>query len=125
MREKMSKKKALTGAIIVMVIWFALWGFMFWYLSQQVDTAGTGRFVQNAMKYISENSEFADTYGKLESMGTEDTEPIANEGAEAMEYYMDFTCVTAKGEVKIRVYQTVPEDRDGDWQPRYEVLPTE
>ena len=59
----MSKKTALTGAIIIMVIWFAIWGFGYWYLNQQVETASTRGFIQQATNFLSKDDSFADTYG--------------------------------------------------------------
>lgn len=117
----MSKKMALTGAIIIMVIWFAIWGFGYWYLGQQVNTASARGFIQDATGYLSSNNSFADEYGKLTDMKTVSEAPVSNEDAATREYYMDFTCTTDKGEFTIRVFQYWDEEKE-TWLRRYEEL---
>ena len=117
----MSKKTALTGAFIIMVIWFAIWGFGYWYLGQQVNTASTRGFIQDATDYLSKDNGFADEYGQLTKMDPVSEAPVNNEDAATREYYMDFTCVTDKGEFTIRVYQYWDEAGE-QWLRRYEAL---
>ena len=118
----MSKKTALIGAIIIMVIWFAIWGFGYWYLGQQVNNASTRGFVQDASVFLSKDDSFADEYGQLTDMKTLSEAPINNEGAATREYYMDFACTTNKGEFTIRVFQYWDEASES-WLRRYEPLP--
>lgn len=117
----MSKKTALTGAIIIMVIWFAIWGFGYWYLGQQVNTASTRGFIQEATNFLSSDNSFADEYGKLTDMEAVSDAPVNNEGAATREYYMDFACTTDKGECSIRVFQAWDEVGE-KWVLRYEEL---
>lgn len=117
----MSKKTALTGAIIIMVVWFAIWGFGYWYLGQQVNTASTNGFIQDAIGYLSKDDGFADEYGQLTDMKAISEAPVNNEGAATREYYMDFTCTTGKGEFTIRVYQYWDEAGE-KWLLRYDEL---
>ncbi len=117
----MSKKTALTGAIIIMVIWFAIWGFGYWYLNQQVETASTRGFIQQSTDFLSKDDSFADTYGQLTNIKTVSEAPIKNESAATQEYYMDFTCTTNAGDVNIRVYQYWDEAGE-TWLQRYEAL---
>ena len=117
----MSKKTALTGAIIILVIWFAIWGFGYWYLHQQVNTASTRGFIQDATGYLSGDDSFSDKYGQLSEMNAVSEAPVNNEGAATREYYMDFTCTTDQGEFSIRVFQYW--DEAGEiWLLRYEEL---
>ena len=117
----MSKKTALIGAIIIMVVWFAIWGFGYWYLNQQVNTASTRGFIQDATVYLSNDDSFADTYGQLTDMKTVSEAPVNNKDAATREYYMDFTCTTNKGQWNIRVFQTWNETEE-KWTLRYEEL---
>ena len=118
----MSKKTALTGAIIIMVVWFAIWGFGYWYLGQQVNTASTRGFIQDATNYLSADDSFAEKYGQLSQMNAESDAPVNNEGAATREYYMDFICTTGTGEYRIRVFQTWDAENE-TWLLRYEELP--
>lgn len=120
-KKNISKKTALIGAIIIMVIWFALWGFGYWYLGQQVNTASTRGFIQDATTYLSKDDSFADEYGQLTDMKTLSEAPIQNEDAATREYYMDFTCITSKGEFTIRVFQYWDEAGE-TWLQRYAQL---
>lgn len=117
----MTKKKALTGAIIIMVIWFAMWGFGYWYLSNQVNTASTRGFIEGATDFLSADDGFIDQYGQLTAIEAQDEAPISNESAVSTEYYMDFCCTTNTGEYTIRVYQTWNEE----WTFRFEELPVD
>ena len=117
----MSKKTALIGAIIIMVVWFAIWGFGYWYLHQQVNTASTRGFIQDATAFLSADDSFADDYGQLSKMDAESKAPVNNEGAATREYYMDFACTTNQGEYRIRVYQYWDEASE-TWLLRYEEL---
>ena len=117
----MSKKTALIGAIIIMVIWFAIWGFGYWYLNQQVNTASTRGFITTATSYLSNDNSFADQYGQLTDMKTVSQAPVNNEGAPTREYYMDFTCTTGTGEFNIRIFQYWDEEGE-KWLLRYEEL---
>lgn len=117
----MSKKTALIGAIIIMAIWFAIWGFGYWYLNQQVNTASTRGFIRDAENYLSAEESFADQYGQLSEMHPTSEAPVHNEGAATREYYMDFTCKTSTGEFNIRVFQYWNEEKE-TWLRRYEEL---
>ena len=117
----MSKKTALIGAIVIMLVWFCLWGFGYRYLNQQVSTASTRGFVQSATSYLSNDNTFADEYGLLTDMKTVSSAPVNNGNEDTMEYYMDFTCITAKGEYSIRIFQTW-DDAAEKWVLRYEEL---
>ena len=118
----MSKKKALTGAIVVMVIWFAMWGFGYWYLANQVNTASTRGFAETASEFLTKQESFLDQYGQPSSIKPISEAPVKNDTAATTEYYMDFRCITNKGEYSIRVYQTWGENES--WVLRYEELPT-
>ena len=118
----MTKKKALTGAIIVMVIWFAMWGFGYWYLSNQVNTASTRGFIEDSTVFLNSDDDFADRYGQLSNNVPISKAPTANADAASREYYMDFRCTTGKGEYNIRVYNTWDE-ANSTWLFRYEELP--
>ena len=118
-RKKISKKTALIGALVIMVIWFAMWGFGLKYFSNQVNKASTLGFIEQAQTYITESNDFADQYGKLNEMRVDSEKPIKNEVGDTVQYYMDFTCVTANGEVKVRVSQTWENDT---WVLGYEEL---
>lgn len=117
----MSKKTALIGAIIIMVVWFAIWGFGYWYLNQQVNTASTQGFIQDATAFLSADESFADKYGQLTNMHAVSQAPIENEDAATREYYMDFTCTTGQGEYSIRVFQFWDAENE-KWLQRYAEL---
>ena len=119
---RMSKKTAITGAIIVMIVWFAIWGIAIRYLHKQTTMASNRGFIQDAVNYISADEEFAQEYGKIAEVTPEGKAPIQNESAPTKEYYMDFTCTTDTGEHRVRVYQYWNAEKEG-WYLRYEALP--
>jgi len=121
---RMSTKKALTGAIIVMVVWFAIWGIALNYLRKQTNMASNRGFIQDAVNYISTSEEFTQEYGKLTEVTPEGEAPIQNESAATKEYYMDFTCITESGTQRVRVFQYWNTEKEG-WYLRYEALPAE
>ena len=121
-RKKLSKKTAFIGAISIMLVWFAIWGFALWYFSGQVNDASTRGFVEQAQTYMAENSEFTDRYGKLTAIQTDSEKPVKNEVGETVQYYMDFTITTASGDVKVRVSQTWENET---WVLGYVELPAE
>ena len=122
MKKKMSTKTAMTGAIIVMVIWFALWGLGYRYLAKIANEANTQGYIQRANSYLSQDESFLEKYGQLKEAITPISQvPTHSEDESVDESYMDFTCITDKGEWTIRVYHTWNET-DGEVL-RYEELP--
>lgn len=119
---KMSKKTAITGAIIVMIVWFAIWFFAIRYLNNQTKMASNRGFINDAVNYISADADFNQTYGKLTEVTPEAEEPTQNESATTKEYYMDFTCITESGTHRVRVFQYWNAETES-WNLRYEALP--
>lgn len=119
---KLSKKTAITGAIIVMIVWFAIWGIALNYLHKQSSMASNRGFIQDAVNYISADEEFAQAYGKLSEVTPEAEAPTQNEAAPTKEYYMDFTCITESGTHRVRIFQYWNAEKEA-WYLRYEPLP--
>ena len=118
----MSKKKAITGAIIVMIVWFAIWGIALKYLSKTNEAASIKNFVLYATDFISENATFQEEFGNPIEMTVTSESIMVNENA-TTEYYMDFVCSTDTGEHNIRVFRYQNQETQ-EWLMRYEALPT-
>ena len=119
---KISKKKAMIGAIVVMVVWFAIWGIALRYLSNQTEKASVSNFIGACKEYASKNEAFQTEFGKLVDFKTEQEAYTENPAAPG-EYYMDFICTTDRGEFTVRIFGCKDPNSRGPLITRHEALP--
>ena len=120
---KMSKKKALIGAIVVMVVWFAVCFFAIRYISNTREAASYNNFKGGAETFMQTDEAFIQQYGKISTSIPESNQLAANEAATIREAYLDFTCTSDAGvEFRVRIFGHTDSETNKIVY-RYEALP--
>lgn len=88
--------------VFVLIPW-AIYAIAYPYASRMVDKATRQGFIEECKEYLSSNDDFADSYGTIVSLEPENDMPIKDKESELDVYYMDFVCITDRGEYYIRV----------------------
>lgn len=104
--------------IVIFLVVISIWAVAYPYFSKRIDNATRQSFVDETILYLSTEEEFVNKYGSLISAESEDKLPIKNKASELKEYYMDFICITDKGQFCIRVYHTWSEN----WTYKFEEI---
>ena len=117
----MGKKRVWIIVAIISAVVIACWAVFaigYPYASRMVNNATRQGFIEECKKYLLSDDDFIDNYGTLISLESENKMPLEDKKAELQTHYMDFVCVTDRGEYDIRVYQIW----DDGWYCSYEEI---
>ncbi len=92
--------------ILNIIIGISVWVVFYPYLSKRMNNSTRQVFVDQTISYLSSDQTFINKYGTLVVAASPDYQPIKNESFEQTQYYMDFICITERGQCTIRVYHT-------------------
>ena len=115
---KKNRVYLISIAAAACLIFVSVWAIGYSYLSGRLNNDIRELFIEESTSYLSSDEDFKNQYGLLISLESQDKMPIENKGSALTEDYMDFRCVTDRGEFQIRVYHTWS---DG-WSYRFEEL---
>ena len=115
----MKKRQIVLIVMGAVVLFYLLWFITFSLIIGITYNGRKRAFSEGARAYLSTNEEFISQYGHLISANTDDRKPKENKNSELDEYYMDFVCVTDRGQYFIRVVHVW---NDGWWTYRFEYI---